>query len=88
MQRGLRAQVPRITARCASNVSVSSRGTVPPSAGSASDQWKDTRKAAQQAPQDRHGCGMTDDTERSPRILRIPRHRASGARAAVKLCAP
>ena len=56
-QCGLRAQVPRIASRNGSSTSAIAAGTPsPPAAGSASDQWKLTRKAAQQAPQDRHGC--------------------------------
>jgi acyl-CoA synthetase (AMP-forming)/AMP-acid ligase II len=54
-QRGLGCDVPRITRSCVRSGSVSSNGTIPPSAGSASDQWKLTRKNAQQAPQVRQG---------------------------------
>lgn len=55
MQRGFACELPRITRSCRRNGSVSSIGTVPPSPGSASDQWKLIRKWAQQAPQVRQG---------------------------------
>jgi hypothetical protein len=38
MQRGVRAQVPRITRKCGVKASVSGTGTVPPGASSASAQ--------------------------------------------------
>lgn len=55
MQRGDSCEVPRITRSWRRSGSVSSMGTWPPSAGSASDQWKLIRKWAQQAPQERQG---------------------------------
>ena len=53
--RGSACEVPRITRSWRRKGSVSSRGTTPPSPGSASDQWKPIRKWAQQAPQVRQG---------------------------------
>ena len=55
MQRGDSCEVPFITRSWRRIGSVSSGGTVPPRAGSASDQWKLIRKWAQQAPQVRQG---------------------------------
>lgn len=55
MQRGAPCEVPFIARSCRRRGSVSSGGTVPPRAGSASDQWSATRKWAQQAPQARQG---------------------------------
>ena len=54
-QRGADCDVPCITRSWRRNGSVSSIGTMPPSPGSASDQWKLIRKWAQQAPQVRQG---------------------------------
>src|SRR5690348_3037715 len=72
-QRGCAALVPRIARRCGSSFSVSSGGTRPPREASASDQWKATRKNAQQAPQRRQGCCIestrTHPEARSPWIL-------------------
>src|SRR5690606_40100303 len=44
-----------VAARCGSSFSVSEAGVDPPMKGSLSDQWKATRKWAQQAPQARQG---------------------------------
>jgi hypothetical protein len=51
VQRTGLALVPCMQRRCKPTGSVSASGTVPPGASSASDQWKDTRNVAQQAPQ-------------------------------------
>lgn len=43
MQRGCGCDVPRMTRSCWRSGSVRAMGTVPPSVGSVSDQWKATR---------------------------------------------
>jgi len=55
MQRAGLRSVPRIATRCRVTGSVSSAGTRPSGAAVVSNQWKDARKKAQQAPQDRQG---------------------------------
>ncbi len=56
-QCGSRASVPFIAIRCLSTGSAKPSGIAPPALASPS-QWKLTRKAAQQAPQERQGCGI------------------------------
>jgi hypothetical protein len=53
--RGGVRSVPRMTAWCGVSFVVSSGGVSPPAAASASLQWNDARKKAQQAPHLMHG---------------------------------
>ena len=66
MQRGALPLVPRIATRCRVTGSVRSAVVTPSGAALVSSQWKDARKKAQQAPQDKQGFDIRAATRHLP----------------------